>query len=356
MRTYKKCNIECPKCNAVRTISDGQYQRIMRGIYSKECKICSNWKEKCREGARKQHHPTTEDMNKQWYAEKPSRVQLHNILVISILDALYKEFLDRLSYVMSKDGRTLAQMLGKKPVSRYIKKYPDKNFYQLPEYKTLLSKKLSQAYKDNPQLKEQARIRRVEDMMLAGIFPNYNMDAVKLIDKWNQVSGSSLQHALNGGKYCINGFWLDGYDAVNRIAFEYNEPYHYSSDKYIEKDKLKEFTVFNVLKPLQYIIFNEKLGTYQCITGSRYQNEYTKPVANYIVNPKENPSSINNTRLQWTDEMKQVARQRALDYWNSLSVEDKEKHKLKSKVDWTDEMKQAARERSLEYYYANKTM
>ena len=74
--------------------------------------------------------------------------------------------------------------------------------------------------------------------------PRYNINACKYIDKLNKENHWNLQHAENGGEKKIGGYYLDGYDEILNIVFEYDEPKHYKdvennilTDKDIERQK-----------------------------------------------------------------------------------------------------------------------
>ena len=60
-----------------------------------------------------------------------------------------------------------------------------------------------------------------------------------------------IQHAMNGGEYYIKelGYWLDGYDKLNNIVYEYDEAFHF--DKYgklLEKDIIRQNEIIDFLK------------------------------------------------------------------------------------------------------------
>ena len=70
--------------------------------------------------------------------------------------------------------------------------------------------------------------------------PPYNKKACEYFDKLMEDNkGIYIQHALNGGEFHIEelGFWLDGYDAVNNIAYEFDElKHHYKNGQLLDKD------------------------------------------------------------------------------------------------------------------------
>lgn len=67
---------------------------------------------------------------------------------------------------------------------------------------------------------------------------NFSDKGCKFIDELNEKNNWNLQHAKNGGEYCVDGYFLDGYDKELNIAFEYDEKRHYKDvDNNILNDK-----------------------------------------------------------------------------------------------------------------------
>ena len=71
---------------------------------------------------------------------------------------------------------------------------------------------------------------------------NFDNDFAKLIPilsegNLNKENNWKLQHALNGGEVRIGNYWVDGYDKINKIIFEYDERKHYISGTNILKQK-----------------------------------------------------------------------------------------------------------------------
>ena len=60
-----------------------------------------------------------------------------------------------------------------------------------------------------------------------GFRARYNKNACKFIDNLNITNHWNLQHAENGGELEVCGYYLDGYDKINKIIFEYDERKHY---------------------------------------------------------------------------------------------------------------------------------
>lgn len=93
----------------------------------------------------------------------------------------------------------------------------------------------------------------------------YSKKGCEYINKLNEEKHWNLQHAENGGEVEIAGYFIDGYDNIRNIVFEYDEPYHYKDiennilkDKDIERqnyiiEKLHcEFWRYNEKKKLLY--------------------------------------------------------------------------------------------------------
>ena len=72
----------------------------------------------------------------------------------------------------------------------------------------------------------EATIKYIENHC-GGISAHYNKKACKYINELNERNGWNLIHAENGGEYQIHGYFLDGYDPLLNIAFEYDEKNHY---------------------------------------------------------------------------------------------------------------------------------
>lgn len=84
------------------------------------------------------------------------------------------------------------------------------------------------------ETKEKLRLKAISRLNFSA---NYNKNACSFIDDLNEIFNWNLQHAENGGEVIIGGYFLDGYDNFNNIAFEYDERRHYAD---IENNILKE--------------------------------------------------------------------------------------------------------------------
>lgn len=78
---------------------------------------------------------------------------------------------------------------------------------------------------------------------------SFNPKACKVLDLIAEENHSHIQHAMNGGEYCVKelGYYLDGYDIENNIAYEYDESYHFSKGKLREKDLARQKAIEEVL-------------------------------------------------------------------------------------------------------------
>jgi hypothetical protein len=59
--------------------------------------------------------------------------------------------------------------------------------------------------------------------------PSFNEKACELFESIMKEKNCHINHAMNGGEFYIKelGFWLDGYDKENNVAYEYDENHHF---------------------------------------------------------------------------------------------------------------------------------
>lgn len=89
----------------------------------------------------------------------------------------------------------------------------------------------------------------------------YNVKACRYIEFLNNHFDLHLQHAENGGEFRVCGYFLDGYDSKHNIAFEYDEPHHYSdvnNNVLCDRDLLRMKTIIKELD-CKFIRYNERL-------------------------------------------------------------------------------------------------
>lgn len=120
------------------------------------------------------------------------------------------------------------------------------------------------------ECREKMRSSAINRVKLQGGLSAYNKDACITIENYGNVNGCKFQHALNGGEVWIDGCALDGYDAKNSTAFEYDEPYH-------EKRKQKILDVNRTEKLLK----NEKVK--EMIRYSQKYNKLYKSFPTYSI-------------------------------------------------------------------------
>jgi hypothetical protein len=82
------------------------------------------------------------------------------------------------------------------------------------------------------------------------ITPGFNKKACELFDKISKEKNIHIQHAMNGGEYYIKelGYWLDGYDIENNIAYEYDEKAHFIKGQLKDKDINRQKEIKKLLK------------------------------------------------------------------------------------------------------------
>jgi hypothetical protein len=122
-----------------------------------------------------------------------------------------------------------------------------------------LNKIHSQETKDKMSSKH--RINRSNIILGTLQFPNFNIEACRIIDVYGKENGYNFRYALNGGEYHIKelGYWVDGYDEEKNVVIEYQEKHHLTP-KWIEKDKKRKERIIEILKcKFIYIYFDNKI-------------------------------------------------------------------------------------------------
>ena len=96
---------------------------------------------------------------------------------------------------------------------------------------------------------------------------HFSEKGCKYIDYLNEKNGWNLIHAKNGGEKQVCGYFLDGYDSDLNIAFEYDEPRHYS-DAYnnilCERDIKRQNEIINELG-CKFYRYNEKIDKFYMV-------------------------------------------------------------------------------------------
>jgi hypothetical protein len=76
-------------------------------------------------------------------------------------------------------------------------------------------------------------------------------------------NNTHIQHAMNGCEFYIKelGYWVDGYDQVNNIVYEFDEKYHFDKNGNLkEKDKIRQQEIIYLLNcKIIRIKYNEKI-------------------------------------------------------------------------------------------------
>lgn len=98
---------------------------------------------------------------------------------------------------------------------------------------------------------------------------HFSEKGCRYIDFLNEKNGWHLIHAKNGGEKQVCGYFLDGYDEELNIAFEYDEPKHYS-DVYnnilCERDIKRQKEIISELG-CKFYRYNEKIDKFYLVGG-----------------------------------------------------------------------------------------
>lgn len=96
------------------------------------------------------------------------------------------------------------------------------------------------------------------------MIPNYDLEAIPIIDQLSKDFGWNLQHAENGGEYYVEstGYWLDGYDHEKGIAVEIDEPWHFQKGVLLERYRERQKLLEGALGCTFYrVYFNKRTGS-----------------------------------------------------------------------------------------------
>ena len=79
--------------------------------------------------------------------------------------------------------------------------------------------------------------------------PSFNNKACQIFDNISKEKNIHIQHAMNGGEFYIKELccWLDGYDADNNIAYEYDEKHHFYKGELRKKDLIRQKEIEKII-------------------------------------------------------------------------------------------------------------
>lgn len=94
-------------------------------------------------------------------------------------------------------------------------------------------------------------IKHIQKFFPAGkpFQPNFNPDACKVFDEIAKEQNINIQHALNGGEFYVKelGYFVDGYDKINNVVYEYDESFHYKNGKLRDRDERRQSEIEKLL-------------------------------------------------------------------------------------------------------------
>jgi hypothetical protein len=98
----------------------------------------------------------------------------------------------------------------------------------------------------HPDVKEKIRCSGA----FKSLFPNYNVNAIPIIEQYGKKYGYNFQHAENGGEYYVEelGYYLDGYDTEKNVVIEIDESHHFNKNGFLKKrDIIRQDRIENLL-------------------------------------------------------------------------------------------------------------
>lgn len=121
------------------------------------------------------------------------------------------------------------------------------------------------------------RIRIGKELSREGKSPRYDLESIKILNRFAEEHDLNLRHAEKGGEVFLKdlGYWLDGYDSEKNILVEIDEPFHFRKDLILGDRDIR-----------RHREIQEKLG---CSVYRIYFNKRTNRVVLY--NTPENPNN-----------------------------------------------------------------
>lgn len=159
-----------------------------------------------------------------------------------------------------RKGKTLEEIYGIEKAKIIRERYknrpnptPESNIQRSIKCRNPKCGQKNKGKKWSPERKRLYRLQFIERLNAThkNFHPPYNKKACEYFGKLMMEQNCFIQHALNGGEYHIEelGYWLDGYDKQNNIAYEFDEKrHHYYNGMLKEKDKIRQQQIEDFLK------------------------------------------------------------------------------------------------------------
>jgi hypothetical protein len=94
------------------------------------------------------------------------------------------------------------------------------------------------------------------------VIPSFNFKACEFFDKLSLETETHIQHAMNGGEFKIREFFVDGYDEINNIVYEYDELQHFNIDGTLKNKDIQRQREIEKYLQCKFIRINEKNEIY----------------------------------------------------------------------------------------------
>jgi len=266
INNYTKIKIICSKHGVFK-------QRPDKHLLGQKCTLCSNKKQKTTKNFIKQAKKIHK--NKYNYSLVEYKNNRTKIKIIcpehGVFEQLPSNHLQKQGCYFC--GRINIKIKQRTNLNNFIEKakkiHKNKYNYSLVEYKNNRTKikiicPVHGVFEQNPyshlqgkQCKKCAninrRLKRISEIERDKfndnqMIPSYNPKACEIFDEISEKNNIHIQHAMNGGEFYIKdlGYWVDGYDKLNNIVYEFDEKYH-ERKKQKEKDLVREQEIIDLL-------------------------------------------------------------------------------------------------------------
>jgi hypothetical protein len=90
------------------------------------------------------------------------------------------------------------------------------------------------------------RERKTLDVVNRFHGPHFNRVACEFFNMLNDFMGWNGVHALNGGEYNVDGYFLDYFEPRENLVIEWDEPHHFKPSQQ-KKDKIRATNIKEIL-------------------------------------------------------------------------------------------------------------
>jgi len=215
---FEKLKKQCPICNdIIKYQCESLYKKSIKN--NSKCRKCSNIGR------------TVSSQTKSKIAN--TLIKKYDLKEITANMEGTKRIESREKSANTRRGKKLSKIHIEKITNSMKNSEKFKNFIESEKFKLHLDKiqKSRIGTKHSISTRNKMRISSINKIkdVHGKCIPSFNKNGCEYFNKLMLENKCNIQHALNGGEYYIKelGYWLDGYDKENNIAYEWDEKRHF---------------------------------------------------------------------------------------------------------------------------------